>query len=174
MTDTEETEPERKSLLQRVWQPKSLLVLALLIAVFGMLGAMGSQLQQAQAVEDARRSALDAARTYATDLSTYDFNSLERNFSAVTANSHGQFAEQYKEISGSLTELIRQNRAVSKGTVVSAGVAEADEQRAVVTLFVDQEITNVNSPQPRIDRNRMQMTLVRSDSRWLIEDIKLL
>lgn len=155
-------------------RPKVLLAVALLVAFLAVLGTLGFQLHQARAVDDARRTALDAARTYASDLSTYDFNSLDRNFAAVTANSHGQFAEQYEEISTSLTELIRQNRAVSKGSVLSAGIAEADQQRAVVTLFVDQEITNVNNPQPRIDRNRMQMTLLRVEERWLIEDIKLL
>ncbi|MER7083222.1 Mce-associated membrane protein [Saccharopolyspora kobensis] len=159
---------------RRIRRPKVLLAIALLVAVLAVLGTFGIQLHQARAVEDARRTALEAARTYAADLSTYDFTSLNRNFAAITANSHGQFAEQYREISASLTELIRQNRAVSKGSVLSAGIAEADLQRAVVTLFVDQEITNVNNPQPRIDRNRMQMTLLRVEERWLIEDIKLL
>ncbi|RKT87943.1 Mce-associated membrane protein [Saccharopolyspora antimicrobica] len=167
MTDTS-GEPKRFR------RPKVLLAIALLVATLAVLGTFGVQLQQARAVEDARRTALEAARTYASDLSTYDFTSLDRNFAAITANSHGQFAEQYREISDSLTELIRQNRAVSKGSVLSAGIAEADLQRAVVTLFVDQEITNVNNPQPRIDRNRMQMTLLRIEERWLIEDIKLL
>jgi Mce-associated membrane protein len=165
---------DRKSRLRRALRPKPLLVLALVVVLLGVVGYLGTQLRQQQAAAEARTTALDAARTYATDLSTYDFNNLDRNFAAVTANSHGQFAEQYKQISGSLTELIKQNQAVSQGSVLSAGIVEADQNRAVVALFVDQQITNVNNPQPRIDRNRMQMTLVNVDDRWLIDDIKLL
>ena len=70
--------------------------------------------------------------------------------------------------------LIEQQQAVSDGSVLSAGIAELDENRAVVLLFVDQKITNVNSPEPRIDRTRMQMTLSRENNHWLIADIKLL
>ncbi|GAA4616362.1 hypothetical protein [Saccharopolyspora hordei] len=151
-----------------------LTALVLGLAVVAALVVSVVQLQQARAVDEARRTALDAARTYAADLATYDFTDLDRNFATVTANAHGRFAEQYREISTSLTELIKQNRAVSRGTVLAAGVAEADQQRAVVTLFVDQEITNVNNPEPRIDRNRMQMTLLRVEDRWRIEDIQLL
>ncbi|KAA5834200.1 hypothetical protein F1721_10825 [Saccharopolyspora hirsuta] len=167
-------EPEREPLHRRTLRPKALFGAVVLVAILAVLGTFGLQLQRARAVEDARRTALEAARTYAADLSTYDFNNLDRNFSAVTANSHGEFAVQYKEISSSLTELIRQNRAVSKGSVLSAGLVEGDQDRAVVALFVDQEITNVNNPVPRIDRNRMQMTLLRVEERWVIEDIKLL
>ncbi|MGW5647844.1 hypothetical protein ACWEV3_30395 [Saccharopolyspora sp. NPDC003752] len=153
---------------------KPLPVLALVVVILGAVGYLGWQLLQERSAAQARSGALEAARTYATDLSTYDFNELDRNFAAVTANSHGQFAEQYKQISAGLTELIKQNRAVSHGSVLSAGIVESDQQRAVVALFVDQQITNVNTPQPRIDRNRMQMTLVQVDDRWLIDDIKLL
>ncbi|PKW17521.1 hypothetical protein [Saccharopolyspora spinosa] len=172
MTDTD-TEPAEQETRSRR-RPKPLLVLVLVAAVLGIAGYLGVQLHQERAAADARTRALESARTYATDLSTYDFNDLDRNFAAVTANSHGQFAEQYKQISASLTELIRLNRAVSQGSVLSAGIVESDQDRAVVALFVDQQITNVNSPQPRIDRNRMQMTLVHVDEHWLIDDIELL
>ncbi|MEV5536396.1 hypothetical protein AB0L13_06010 [Saccharopolyspora shandongensis] len=166
------TAAERETKPQRRRRP--LPVLALVVVVLGAIGYLGWQLRQEHSAAQARTGALEAARTYATDLSTYDFNELDRNFAAVTANSHGQFAEQYKQISAGLTELIKQNRAVSHGSVLSAGIVESDQQRAVVALFVDQQITNVNTPQPRIDRNRMQMTLVQVDDRWLIDDIKLL
>ena len=118
--------------------------------------------------------AVEAARKYAADLASYDYRKLDDNFTTVTDNSTGQFAEQYEHVSSALTELIEQQQAVSDGSVLSAGIAELDENRAVVLLFVDQKITNVNSPEPRIDRTRMQMTLSRENNHWLIADIKLL
>ncbi len=64
--------------------------------------------------------------------------------------------------------------ATSQGTVLTAATVEADQNRAVIALFVDQEITNRNDPEPRIDRNRMRMTLIHENGRWLIGGIELL
>lgn len=145
--------------------------IALLLASTAVLG---SQLYRQHQSDAFRRSAVEAARKYAADLASYDYRKLDDNFTTVTGNSTGQFAEQYEHVSSALTELIEQQQAVSDGSVLSAGIAELDENRAVVLLFVDQKITNVNSPEPRIDRTRMQMTLSRENNHWLIADIKLL
>lgn len=155
-------------------RPRVLLPTVLIAALLATTGYLGVRVRDQSALETARADALHAARDYATDLSTYDHGDLDGNFAAVTANSTGPFAAQYRQVSANLTELIKQNKAVSRGTVQTAGVAQASPDRAVVTLFVDQEITNTNNPQPRIDRNRMQMSLVRQDARWLVDDIKLL
>ncbi|TKG71094.1 VirB8/TrbF family protein [Prauserella endophytica] len=168
---TEEDPPERRS---RRPKPRLLLAVLAVAALLGAGGYLGARFAAHQAAETARTEALAAAKRYATDLSSYDFNDLQGNFSAVEAGATGRFAEQYRQVSRNLTELIKQHEAVSKGAVLTAGVAEADSDRAVVVLFVDQTITNTNSPQPRIDRNRMQMTLLHQDERWLVDDVKLL
>lgn len=155
-------------------RPGVLIPLAVVVALLAVVGYLGFQVREQSASSSARGAALEAARGYAKDLSTYNYTNLAGNFASVTANARGGFAQQYKQVSTSLTELIKQNQAVSEGSVLSAGLVDADENRAVVALFVDQKITNTNSPQPRIDRNRMQMTLVHENGRWLIDDIKLL
>ncbi|MFF5989349.1 hypothetical protein [Prauserella flavalba] len=167
----EEEPPEPRT---RRWRPRSLLAVLAVAALLGAGGYLGARFVAHQATETARTEALAAAKRYATDLSSYDFKNLEGNFSAVEAGATGKFGEQYQQVSRNLTELIKQHEAVSKGTVLAAGVVEADSDRAVVVLFVDQTITNTNSPQPRIDRNRMQLTLLHQDDRWLVDDVKLL
>lgn len=183
MTDTtDRTETETASgapgLLRRgakaLRRPRVLASTVIALLLLGTSALTGLQLREHVAAESARASAQEAAKRYATDLSTYDHTHLDSNFAAVTANAHGQFAQQYKQVSASLTELIRQNQAVSRGTVLTAATVEADQNRAVIALFVDQEITNKNNPEPRIDRNRMRMTLIQEEDRWLIEGIELL
>lgn len=152
-----------------------LLVPALVIALLaGSTAYLGWGLRTSNAVAEARSSASEAGRQYALDLTTYDYRNLEGNFAAVTQNSTEKFGEQYKEVSESLTALIQQYQATSEGTVIRQGVAEADEGRVVLTLFVDQSVSNTNTPQPRVDRNRMQMTLLREGDRWLLDDLRLL
>ena len=42
-----------------------------------------------------------------------------------------------------------------------------------MVLFVDQWITNVASPQPRLDRSRVAMTMELVDGRWLASKVEL-
>lgn len=153
---------------------RTIAVIVLVVALAAVAGYFGWQYFDRVNVTKAQATALAAARTYASDLSTYDYRSLDRNFTKVTANSTGDFAQQYKKVSQNLTKLIQQYHATSKGTVVRAGVSEGTADRVVVVLFVDQQITNTNSPQARVDRNRMQMVLVKSNGRWLISDVALI
>ncbi|GAB3695629.1 hypothetical protein [Saccharopolyspora tripterygii] len=171
--DTATAGPLRRS-AKALRRPRFLVIAVVVALLLGALAFTGLQLRRHAADESAAASAKEAAQRYAVDLSTYDYQRLDDNFAAVTANAHGQFAQQYKQVSASLTELIRQNQAISRGTVLTAATVEADQDRAVIALFVDQEITNKNNPEPRIDRNRMQMTLVHEDDRWQVEGIQLL
>ncbi|MGP3708901.1 hypothetical protein [Gordonia paraffinivorans] len=40
-------------------------------------------------------------------------------------------------------------------------------------LFVDQSITNTASPEPRVDRSRVVMTMEKVDGRWLASKVDL-
>jgi Mce-associated membrane protein len=153
---------------------RTVAVVVLIVALAAVAAYFGWQNYTKAASTSAQASALAAARTYATDLSTYDYRSLSGNFKKVTANSTGEFGQQYGKVSQNLTKLIQQYHATSKGTVIRAGISEATSTRVVVVLFVDQQITNTNSPQPRVDRNRMQMVLVKADDRWQISNVALL
>lgn len=149
-------------------------LIVLIVALVAVAGFFGWQTYSNAATARAQADALASARTYAADLSTYDYRSLSGNFKKVTANSTGEFGQQYGKVSQNLTKLIQQYHATSKGTVVRAGISEGTGSRVVVILFVDQQITNTNSKQPRVDRNRMQMILVKSEGRWMISDVALL
>ncbi|SFB28961.1 Mce-associated membrane protein [Amycolatopsis marina] len=169
--DTSDTAVDVRTRWRR---PRVLLAVLLIAVVLGGAVFVAVRYLSLRSTETARAEALGAATEFATNLSSYDFNDLEGNFSGVTENATGRFAEQYSQVGANLTELIKQHKAVSEGTVLAAGAVEAEDDHAVVLLFVDQTITNTNSPQPRVDRNRMRMTLVRQDGRWLVDDVKLL
>ncbi|MBE9373786.1 hypothetical protein IQ251_04910 [Saccharopolyspora sp. HNM0983] len=160
--------------LARLRRPRVLITTAVIATLLLSTGYLAGQQYAAQQREATRAAALDSARRYAADLSTYDYRQLEQNFTAISENAHGSFADQYEQVGSSLTQLIKENEAVSEGSVHSAGLVESDENKAVVALFVDQKITNKSNPEPRVDRNRMQMTLVHQDDRWLIDGVELL
>ncbi|RZS31221.1 Mce-associated membrane protein [Herbihabitans rhizosphaerae] len=156
------------------------IVLAAVLAVLlGAAGFLGYQWYRLDRIESTRDGALTAAKQYATDLASYDHTRIAENFAVVSKNATEKFTKQYEQVSAVLTKLIQDHKATSLGNVLAAGVTSLDEDdagrdRAVVVLFVDQNITNTNSPETRADRNRIHMTLVNDGDHWLMDDVQLL
>ncbi len=149
------------------------LVLALVLAVVVSLGAAGAfgvlwWSERAQAAQ--RGEVLALAERIAVDVTTYDYRKIDENFDRVVAQSTDKWAEVYRDKRAEqLADVIVEGKATSEGTVRDAGIAELTEDRAVVVAFVDQTITNVHTPQPRIDRNRMRLVLRKIDGEWLLD-----
>lgn len=163
---------------RRLKRPAVLVSSLLVLVLAASTAYLGSRVAEQNGADSDRAEQVAAGEKYALALTSYDFKNLQGNFAAVTENSTDRFGKQYKQVSDSLTKLIQQYRATSKGNVVEAGVVSSDDQKAVLSLFVDQSVTNTNSPQPRVDRNRMKMTLVHSvdregGDRWLLDDVQL-
>lgn len=150
-------------------------LVALIAAVLGFLLAItfGVLWFVERHSESEREEALAAAKVYAVDLTTYNYDKIDENFDKVKSNSTEKFSEMYSQVSKQLTDLLRKYKADSKGDLLNAGVAEFDGDKAVVVLMIDTTITNTNSPQPRIDRNRMVMTLLEVDGEWKLDHVAL-
>jgi len=147
----------------------ALLVLALAAAVtFGVL------LSGKTATDRAGQQALATAKAYAVTVTTYDYQNLDRNFADVLDGATGEFKDQYSGASQTLRQLIANAKATARGSVLGAGISSASTDQVVVVVFVDQLISNAATAQPRIDRNRVEMTLVPRDGRWLVSKLDLI
>ncbi|HTF54593.1 MAG TPA: hypothetical protein VK735_44735 [Pseudonocardia sp.] len=147
----------------------AVLVLAVAAAVtFGVL------LQQRAASDRAGAQALATAKAYAVTVTSYDYQNLDRNFADVLDGATGEFKDQYSGASQTLRQLIANAKATAKGTVLGAGISSASPDQVQVVVFVDQSISNAATTQPRIDRNRVLMTLTPHDGRWLVGKLELM
>jgi Mce-associated membrane protein len=147
----------------------AVLVLAVAAAVtFGVL------LQQRAAADRAGAQALATAKAYAVTVTSYDYQNLDRNFADVLDGATGEFKDQYSGASQTLRQLIATAKATAKGTVLGAGIQSESAEQVEVVVFVDQSISNAATPQPRIDRNRVIMTLTPHDGRWLVGKLELM
>jgi Mce-associated membrane protein len=145
----------------------------LVVALVAALVVSRIQLNDNDAQSQARSSALAAAQTYAVDVASYDYQHLDQDFARVTAHATGAFKDQFQKASTSLKPLIIQYKGVAKATVRGAGVVQASTDKATVVVFVDQTVTNTNSTTPRVDRNRVTITLVHQGGQWLISQVDL-
>ncbi|WP_280489200.1 hypothetical protein [Nocardia carnea] len=145
----------------------------LLIAAIGSAGVLGWQWKDRRDTDHAATAALAAAQQYAVALTSIDTDEMDADFAAIADGATGEFKNMYTRSAEQLKPLLAQAQSVSKGRVVAASVQSASRDRVVVMLFVDAEITNTTTPQPRLDRNRIIMTMDRVGDRWLAGDVEL-
>jgi Mce-associated membrane protein len=143
------------------------------VAALGSSGYFGWQYQQQKDIDSASRAALSSAERFAVTLTSIDTNSVDQNFAQVLEGSTGEFKDMYSQSASQLRQVLIDNKAMSKGTIVDSAVKSGSKTKVDVVLFVDQWITNVASPQPRLDRSRVAMTMELVDGRWLASTVEL-
>jgi Mce-associated membrane protein len=177
--EPEKAEPEKAepsdALRSRRGRPATpVLVLSILLAVAVVAAAtFGVLLIRRSAADRAGAEALATAQAYAVTVTTYDYQNLDRNFADVLDGAAGEFKDQYSGASRTLRQLISGAKTTSKGTVLAAGIRSQSTDQVEVLVFIDQVITNAVTPQPKIDRTRVVMTLTPHDGRWLVNKLEL-
>ena len=117
------------------------------------------------------QSAVTAAKSYAVEFGSYDYRHLDADFAKVAAHLTPQFKTSYIASSSKLKPAIEQVQGVAVGTVRAAGLVSATDTTALVAVFLDQKVTTSQSSTPRIDRNRLLVSLVKSGDSWLISKL---
>ncbi|WP_330255027.1 hypothetical protein OG874_11025 [Nocardia sp. NBC_00565] len=148
-------------------------VAALVLVALSCAGVLGWKLKQARDIDSAANQARDAASQYAVTLTSVNSTDLDQNFAAVLNGATGEFKDMYTRSSAQLKQLLVDNKATAHGTVVDTGIKSASTTRVEVLLFIDQTITNTVSPDPRIDRSRVVMTMELVNGRWLAAKVDL-
>ncbi|MFI6776369.1 hypothetical protein [Nocardia sp. NPDC050412] len=160
---------------RRRWVPRAAVGAIALVAVSASVLAcvLGWKLHDRNEIDTAVRQAASTAQTYAVTLTSIDSQNIDQNFAAVISGATGEFKDTYTQSSNQLKALLVEHTAVSKGRVVDSSIKSASKDRVQVMLFIDQEVTNSVSPEPRIDRSRMVMTMERIGEHWLASKVDL-
>jgi Mce-associated membrane protein len=160
------------------WMRRRGRALVITLVLAGLIAALVStdlKLRQQEAIGSARASGLTAAKTDAVELASYDYRRLDQDFGAVRQHSTPSFQASFSQSSSALASVLVKYHATATASVVSAGVVSASTGRAVVLVFLEQTVTNSTQRSgPQKDQSRVEMTLVRSHGRWLIDQVKLL
>ncbi|WP_174187836.1 hypothetical protein [Nocardia barduliensis] len=164
----------RRMVLALIWR-KIRIPLLVLVAVAAVVLAVifGWQLKQEKDTDDAAAAGLAAARAYAVTLTSVDSTNLDRDFTAVLDGATGEFRDMYTRSSGQLRQLLLDNKATGKGTVLDAAVKSVTSTKVEVLLFIDQTVSNTASADPRVDRSRVMMTMELVDGRWLASRVSI-
>ena len=153
----------------------ALVVLALVMALAVIAGLLVLRARGEDRVEEARSAALAAGERHAVTLLSYDHRHLDRDFSRAEAVITGSFAQDYAQTTEKVVRpTAEQVKAVVTAEVVSSSVVRASENRVVLLLFVDQTTTSTRLEGPKVDLNRVRMTLTRTGGQWLVSAVDAL
>jgi Mce-associated membrane protein len=162
--------------LKRPWRQnlrRSILPL-LLIASLAVSGFLGWKQWQEHQVKLAGQQAQQAAIAYAQVLTSIDSTKVDENFRQVLDGATGEFKDMYTQSSVQLRQLLIDNKASAHGVVIDSAIQSESTNKVVVLVFIDQTVANSASPDPRIDRSRIKMTMEKVDGRWRASKVQLL
>ncbi|WP_236734130.1 Mce protein [Mycolicibacter kumamotonensis] len=178
-TDTATTEPGgRKAGATPPNRPRQRLIAiavgVVLIAALGSSAYFGWRVRQLDDTAMAGQSALAAARAYAVVLTTLDADDIDKHYTQALDGATGAFKDAYSQGAAHLRQILIANKAAGNGVVLDAAIKSATKTKVEVLLFVDQSVSNAVTPGPRLDRNRVQMTMELVENRWLASQVDLI
>lgn len=142
------------------------------IACLVLVALTVPRLSAADAREQRRTEVLQAARQAAVNFTTLDYRHLDRDLGRVLDGATGDFRSQFESGTKDLSALVTENKAVSQGEVLEAGVVSDDADSARVLVVADSTVTNAADQQPQKRHYRLQLDLVRDGDRWLVSDLQ--
>ncbi|MGW2999711.1 hypothetical protein [Streptomyces sp. NPDC001155] len=179
-----EDEPAKSAPSRKAGRGVLIAVLGLvLVAALVVAAVLGWQYRQGRQAEQARGEALSAARKAAPVVLSYDYWHLDRDFTRARALLTGHFRDQYDKTTKTVVAptattyhgVVKATVATpADGSAPAVSVVSATPDKAVVLLFVNQVTESTQVPEPRLDLNRVRMTLTRTSSGWQVSGVDAL
>ena len=154
----------------------TLVLVALLVAAVAasvLLWRRADDLEQRQQVATAESEATRAASRIAVSMTTYDYRTVDKDFSWIQDDGTQGFQTTYTESTKPIRQLIERTRATASGKVSDAAGTAEDADHVEVLLFVDQVLKRAGDPKSSVDSSRVVMDMVRQGDRWLVDDVEL-
>ena len=150
--------------------------LGLLVATTGLV----TSLVIWRAAEDRRTlasnqaAAVSAAGAIIEKMLAYDYKSFDQHTTEVSALLTGGFKKEFVQAANDVVKpLAVQNQAVVLARASEVSVMGTPDQDIVKILaFVDQTTTSAKLERPQIDQNRVILTMVQADGRWLVSKVE--
>jgi Mce-associated membrane protein len=130
------------------------------------------QLYDRHEAEQRRQDILAAARQSALNFTSLDYRHYSQDSGNVLKSATGDFKKQFAAQTEELTQLVAQNKSVSEGQVLEAGIVRSDGHSARVLVVADSKVTNTAVPQGEARTYRLQLDLVYRNGRWLTSDVE--
>ncbi len=141
--------------------------LVVILALGGLTGWLGFRAYQSHQVDAQRKVFLQVGRQGALNLTTIDFQHVDDDVKRILDSATGTFYDDFQQRAQPFTEVVRQVRSTSVGTVTEAGIESesADEAQVLVAVAVHTTIEGQPEQQERPWRMRILVQKVGDDTK---------
>jgi Mce-associated membrane protein len=125
--------------------------------------------------EHDRAAVQSVSRSFLVLLTTYNQSSLADQRTKVLALATGRFKDEFEQLTGSaFSSALQQTKADSRGQIVRLAVGSVSGDSATALGVVDVTVTNKDLKTPRVDRNLIELSLVRTTKGWRVDSVTVL
>lgn len=139
------------------------------VAVFSALGYRDDY-RDLQSQNASAQRAKDVASDYAVKAAEIDHRNFDPWFTALKTGVDDAMVKQFTDTEPVLRQLLGQLQWVSKGTLVGSDIKSQNDGKYVVQVFVDVQVTNVQSP-GGVKTTALYPITVDKNKNWAITDI---
>lgn len=120
------------------------------------------------------RAAVEAASDHASTILSTSYKDYDKQIAEATGLMTEGFRKEYLDTAEPLADDFRENKMDLEVGVVGASVVKADKNKVDALLFLNQLVTKGAGPDKgsKYTPYRALVTIVRSDGRWLVENIE--
>ena len=158
--------PERRLPRWLVAAAAALLVLATFLGV--LAAQYKSQLDRER---NRREDVEELAARFAANFVTYDYRTLDDSLRRITADATPKFGNDYERLfRTSVSALITETRAQSRGTVTDVFLGEIEDESANVLTVLNVERQGISGRVP-VAGTYLELDLVRTQGRWKVDNV---
>lgn len=161
--------PSHRSLVVSLVLVAGLVVMASGLVAWSRTGPSETQLR-----EQARNAVLITAKQDIATLNTLDYRKVAAGIDEWRSRTTGKLHDQLAAVTEKEMSTLADQKKISVGHVVEAGVLELDKGTATVIAAVEVTVKDANVPDstPTIKRNRFSADLVRVGGEWKLESLQ--
>ncbi|WP_395311441.1 hypothetical protein V4U86_12100 [Mycobacterium sp. AMU20-3851] len=158
-----------RSFVATRWKGLTLTALLLAAAAFASVLYFTSFRPSQQTDAAAEQVAIDSASTATVTLLSYAPDTLDRDLQRAQALMAGEFLTYYGKFSNEVVApAVRERGIKASAHVLDAALMEMHPDSAKVLLFLNQETTSRDRPEPALTASSVVVSLTKSDGTWLI------
>ena len=141
--------------------------LVLVVTLGGLVGWLGFRAYQSHQVDEQRKLFLQVGRQGALNLTTIDFTHVDVDVKRILDSATGTFYDEFQQRSQPFTEVVKQVKSRSVGSVTEAGLESesANEAQVLVAVAVHTTVEGQPEQQPRAWRMRISVQKVGVDAK---------
>ncbi|MCV7260180.1 hypothetical protein [Mycobacterium shimoidei] len=120
----------------------------------------------------AAHRAIQAASDGAVAVLSYSPENLDRDLATARSHLTGEFLDYYTKFSDQfITPMAREKHITATAKVVQAAVSELHPDSATVLMFVNQNTTTAEKPEPLLTASSILVTMKKIEGSWLIAKV---